>query len=281
MAARRYPGDSLERLQAEMTRMLGVFDRVCRELGLTYFVDSGTALGAARHGGFIPWDDDVDVAMPEADYRRFVAEGASALPGGYSLHTWENTPNYPALWATVWRDGTRFADAPAVEAGLDQAIFMDVFPYVALDADPGIAARQRRRMLLWQRLSYLKFIAHPKNVPNAAAQAACVVAHGVLRGVPQRAIARGFERSWRCETPGDLRIDPCYAQGSPVPVDCLLPTGRVDFDGVEVSAPGDLDRYLTCKYGDWHALPPEGDRYTHAPEVLDFGDGVNVAAERG
>ena len=87
MAARRYPGDSLERLQAEMTRMLGVFDRVCRELGLTYFVDSGTALGAARHGGFIPWDDDVDVAMPEADYRRFVAEGASALPGGYSLHT--------------------------------------------------------------------------------------------------------------------------------------------------------------------------------------------------
>lgn len=280
MPHKPYPEGTLERLQAEMTEMLAVFDEVCQKLGLTYFIDGGTALGAARHGGFIPWDDDVDAAMPVADYRRFLAEGASALPEGYSLHTWENTERFPTLWAKIWKDGTRFADAPAVEAGMGQPIFMDVFPSVPLDADPGIADRQRRRMLFWQRLSYLKFIAHPKNVPSAAAQAACVAAHGVLSCVPQRFIAREFERSWRCETPGDLWIDPCYAQYDPMPVDCLLPCQRVSFDGIETWAPHDLDRYLTRMYGDWHKLPPEEERYTHAPEVLDFGDGVNVAKRR-
>ncbi|WP_251158656.1 LicD family protein [Caniella muris] len=271
MAARRYPGDSLERLQAEMTRILSVFDGVCSELGLTYFVDSGTVLGAVRHGGFIPWDDDVDVAMPVDDYRRFLREAPAVLPRDLSLHTWDNTENYPMLWAKLWKDDTLFVDRPCREAGLRQGIFIDVFPYVPLDADPAAARRQRRRMLAWQRVSYLKYIAHPNNVPNGAARAACAVAHQVARFVPKGLIGRRFEDAWACKTPGDTWINPCYAQGAPMPGEYLLPPRPMEFDGLTVMGPHDPVAYLERKYGDWQALPPEDQRFTHAPEELDFG----------
>ena len=70
-----YAPDILKRLQAIELEMLQVIDEVCKQLDITYFLDSGTALGAARHGGFIPWDDDVDLGMPREEYDRFLAGG--------------------------------------------------------------------------------------------------------------------------------------------------------------------------------------------------------------
>lgn len=277
-----YPEGTLERLQGEMVRNLEIVDGICRELGIEYFVDSGTALGAARHGGFIPWDDDIDIAIPRPDYFRFLEEAPALLPEGYRLHTWENTPGFSALWACMWREGTRFLADVDVEAGVAQGIFIDIFPYVALDADPGIAARQRRRMVFWQRMSYLKHIAHPHGLEGPVMEAAGVVAHGIVSHLfSQKRIAREFWRATETADPGDLWIDPCYASSNPTPAQMLFPTQRVPFGPIEVQAPRDLDGYLTLKYGDWHALPPMEARYSHRPEVLDFGDGVNVMEEDG
>ena len=61
------------------------FDRICRKNGLTYMLEFGTLLGAVRHGGFVPWDDDIDVAMPQADYKRFQEIATHELAKGYIL----------------------------------------------------------------------------------------------------------------------------------------------------------------------------------------------------
>ena len=75
----QYDQQVLRRLQLTEMGMLEDIDRVCREHNITYFLDAGTLLGARRHGGFIPWDDDVDLGMPRDDYERFLQEAPEAL----------------------------------------------------------------------------------------------------------------------------------------------------------------------------------------------------------
>ncbi|MBQ3939443.1 MAG: LicD family protein, partial [Clostridia bacterium] len=82
----------LQRVHAVQLRLLKEFDRVCRENGLQYFAVHGTLLGAVRHEGFIPWDDDIDVAMPREDYDRFAALAPKALKTGFFFQTPENDP---------------------------------------------------------------------------------------------------------------------------------------------------------------------------------------------
>ena len=83
MPGKPYPEGALERLQKEELKILEVIDSICRKHGLTYFIDAGTTLGAVRHGGFIPWDDDADVGMPYEDYKKFCEIAPHELPEGY------------------------------------------------------------------------------------------------------------------------------------------------------------------------------------------------------
>lgn len=142
MSTSPYPQDSLQRLQAIERDIVAVIDKICRENDIEYFIDGGTCLGAVRHGGFIPWDDDVDLGMPKADYDRFCAIAPEQLPEGYSLHDSRNTRGFSGLWAKVFKDGTRFIDDNSREAGCEQGVFVDIFPYCQLDADPKIAQKQ-------------------------------------------------------------------------------------------------------------------------------------------
>ena len=77
----RLKGDTvLRQAQLVMLRILRVFDAICTKHSLTYWLDAGTLLGAARHGGFIPWDDDIDVMMPLSDYEKFCTLAEKELP---------------------------------------------------------------------------------------------------------------------------------------------------------------------------------------------------------
>lgn len=75
----QYEQNTLRRLQIAELGILEAIDRVCRENGIMYFIDSGTVLGARRHGGFIPWDDDIDLGMPRDDFERFLEVAPEAL----------------------------------------------------------------------------------------------------------------------------------------------------------------------------------------------------------
>jgi lipopolysaccharide cholinephosphotransferase len=272
-----YPDDSLARLQAELKRLLVILDEVCDELGIDYFIDSGTALGAARHGGFIPWDDDVDVAMMYGDYVRFQRDAPGLLPEGFSMHTTRDTDGFTPLWTKIWIDGTRFIDHATSQTGCSQGIFLDVFPYVYLPDNETESIRMRKRLVRLQRMSYLTRISEPVGMNAWYEKLACKAAHAILEHATSPVkLQDKFDEQCVAAKAGDMITSSVYAQYNPIPFDAIYPTKRVEFDGVELSAPGDTEAYLTAKYGDWRALPPMEKRYTHAPLVLDFGDGVNV-----
>lgn len=88
--------------------ILKEFDRVCRELGIGYFVCGGTMLGYVRHGGFIPWDDDIDVGMLREDYDRFLAEAGPLLDKRFFLQTRQSDPKIPYLFSKIRMNNTEY-----------------------------------------------------------------------------------------------------------------------------------------------------------------------------
>lgn len=276
-----YPGDSLQRLQAVELDILRAIRDVCETHGITYFLDGGTTLGAVRHGGFIPWDDDADVAMPQEDYEHFLRVAPEALPEGYTLHTCYNTPNMPELWAKVERDGTRFVDELAHDAGHDQGIFVDVFCYRRLDEDDEEMQRQIRDASICQRMSFLNATGRPKIPKNTPAlpvvKAAVKAVHAtVARAWDAQKMSERLDRAWQSPCPGNRMANACYPNYCWQWRETLLPTSTIEFEGEQFQAPAMPERYLETLYGDWQTLPPEDARYPHRPLVLDFGDGVNV-----
>ena len=279
-----YPPGVLERLQAAEREMLVAIDELCRAEGIDYFIEAGTLLGAMRHGGFIPWDDDIDVSMPYPDWLRFIQVANDKLPVGMSLHTPLDTPNMPMLWGKVFLDGTRFVDEIAAEAGMAQGIFIDVFPYCRLDADLVTAVRQQREARRIQSLCYLHYLAHPK-VPRdtslrALKVAGCVAAHlTVARPFGARRCMDALARVSLTENPSGDWFMPCYPDWR-YPGSLMFPTQDIAFDGLTLRAPAKPDEMLRIYYGDYTQLPPEEDRYTHLPLQLDFGDGAGNVMEQ-
>lgn len=281
MNANPYPGDSLEQLQDAERDIIKIVDKICRENAIDYFIDGGTCLGAVRHGGFIPWDDDIDIGMPKPDYDRFCAIAPQLLPCGYSLHTSADTEGFSALWAKVFKDGTRFIDEVSQDAGCDQGIFVDIFPYYQLDVDPEKAKAQCKKARMAQVKSYLKHLPQPKLPKDAPAKpvlkAACRMIHNTVAKLwSQASLQAELDHAFDTREPAEIWTNAAYSNLGAFETDMLFPTKDIDFDGVTLRAPNDCEAFLTKLYGDYMQLPPDSERYTHAPVVLEFEDGINV-----
>lgn len=280
----QYEQDELRRLQLVELDILRDIDKVCREHGIRYFLDSGTLLGAVRHGGFIPWDDDVDLGMPRHDYERFLEIAPQALGDAYVVADPHRCNEQAGMFAKVWKRGTKFFTEETVEAGILQGIFVDVFPYDRLHADEKIAWRQRFMCRVWQSALYLyhsKCITVPHaGLPGALERGACRVAHMIVkRCFSRERIVEGFE-TWASQ--GGSDPGSAYAALSCAtarfPESVLFPVERITFEGTAFSAPACVEAYLDDMYGiDWRELPSPKHRRNHAPVELDFGDAEYAA----
>lgn len=118
----------LKKLHRSLLELLTEFDRICKKYGIQYFLDSGTALGAIRHGGFIPWDDDADVGMLRSDYEKFLKVAPRELLNKFVLQTRLNDPMYFKHHAKLRLLGTYYPELHT-EMFKYQGIFIDIFPF--------------------------------------------------------------------------------------------------------------------------------------------------------
>lgn len=134
-----YISGKMKRCWAAQLKVLSEIDKVCKKYNITYFAEWGTLLGTIRHGGYIPWDDDLDICMKRADYDRFIKIASKELPEGYAAHTYES--EFP-----IWDFMCRVANTTSIR--LDEeflkenydcpyAVGIDVFPldYMAPDEE--------------------------------------------------------------------------------------------------------------------------------------------------
>lgn len=106
------------------------FAKVCDKNGLRYYVSDGGALGAVRHGGFIPWDDDLDVSMPREDYEKFIELSKTELPPHLKFVNWKNTPEFTLLFGKVQDSREDKIRAIEEKTGrmLSNGVYIDIFP---------------------------------------------------------------------------------------------------------------------------------------------------------
>lgn len=124
----------LQNIELDILRVIAAF---CSSHNIRWWLDGGTCLGAMCHRWFIPWDDDIDIRMMRSDYDRFCSLAEGGLPDGYSLHTSRNATGYAAVFAKVYRDGTRFENQENREASSSMGFlstFFHVISSIQIDA---------------------------------------------------------------------------------------------------------------------------------------------------
>ena len=259
--------ESLELLHAVQLDLLVKFDSLCKKHNLAYFLDSGTALGAVRHGGFIPWDDDVDVGMPRDDYDRLIAIGMKGLPGNLFLQTTETDPAYVMPFAKIRLGNTVFPDKGKNFKNLKyKCIYIDVFPFDKVPENPKQAIRRIKESRFWYFVSVFSRRDYPgKKIPQK-------VLSYLLHKSSNRMIIRlrqyydSYCRKYNASDSGYMTCF-CWRVSQRHVVlfrtEELLPTKRICFEGKELSIMHNANIYLTKMFGDYRVLPPEEDRKSH------------------
>ncbi len=145
----------LRKVQLAQLNILKEFKRICEENGLRYWLESGTLLGAVRHQGFIPWDDDIDVSMPREDYNKFIAIFQEQKNEKYRLRCWETEENYPYVYAKLEKVGSIFRQASDLRDDVC-GIFIDIFPYDKLPRNRNLRRKQKWMMDVYSNVVMLK-----------------------------------------------------------------------------------------------------------------------------
>ncbi|MCL3777006.1 MULTISPECIES: LicD family protein [unclassified Actinomyces] len=271
-------------LQRAILLTLRELDRVCQVLDVSYAAYGGTAIGAVRHQGFIPWDDDADVCMPREDYDRFLAEAPGVLGKDFVLLSQASHPGYCRPFAVLGLEGTAFvssASATSSQRSPTIPVGLDVFPLDVMPQDQRVFARQSRRTWWWGRLMFLAVSPSPQTgLPFPLAQAASAVfrtvhwALGAARVTPA-VLYRRWERAARAGEGTGSQVLADYCTRDPrrwsVRRDELFPVARMPFEDIEIAVPGKYDDVLTRGYGLYMQLPPPEERMTHDPVLVDLG----------
>lgn len=261
----------MNELQQTELELLRAFLRVCGALGLRYYLVCGSALGAAKYGGFIPWDDDVDVAMPREDYETFCREAPRLLPAHLFLQNYRSDPAFPGIYSKLRDSDTTYIERGTAHLPMHHGVYLDLFP---LDGYP--RGRLAQRWFELRKRLYKHQLAAAFDLERRGAARALYRLNRAL-GMHRRTqtIARRYTALIRrYPTQGSSLwcnhgnwqgtldyADPAqYGQGA-----------WADFEGLKVRIPAEFDRYLTQKYGDWRGeLPPEEQRGHHEAVLCDL-----------
>lgn len=275
--------DILRKVQLVQLEMLKELDRICKELHISYFLDSGTLLGAIRHNGFIPWDDDLDVGMLRKDYESFLEKAPAVLDKKYYLQDWKRDPGYGNTFAKLRKNNTVFQEAAAENSKAHNGLYIDIFPYDTYPDDSKKRKKQgntydfiRRCILVkcgykpWiMCVSPAKAVIKHLGYAPMIAYAACHSKQAMIEKFEEECTAYNHENS------GYL-YEQCGAANygdKVISVACLGNLTEHIFEDGVFPVPEDSDAYLRSIYGDYMQLPPEDQRENrHNIIAVNFGD---------
>lgn len=267
-----YKDEELRKLQTTELDILQDVIRVCEENGIQYFTVGGTTLGAIRHNGFIPWDDDIDIGMLRDDYEKFIRIAPEKLSKGYTIShfIYENTS--PTYYAKVRKDGTEFIEDYTRNIKMHHGVFIDIMPYDAIPEHEEELKKYRRRVKFWNQLYIAKTVWTSTFLPSKhKALLNCIraVLHVLMIPVSKQFLFKKTDESMRAWNSSDSkRVSSRALYMFDCDVDNLIPPVKHRFETIEVNIPANADQVLKIQYGDYMKLPPEEKRFSHAPIVL-------------
>lgn len=262
--------ETLKQIHIVTIEILGVIDKLCRENGIQYSLCAGTLLGAVRHQGFIPWDDDLDVCMSREHYERFIEVWDIVRPHGYILQNKDNTPNFTRGFTKIRKDHTTFVQEESEIAKYHTGIFVDIFPMDRVP-DGGLARWTfyfdccKYQLLTRQFVPnngnflikyfcrlYLAYTSSNHTIHRKKLE------ENILKYSHDKKLQMAIletQKSMRTIFPNDIMEEFCELQ----------------FEGQSYMCFYNWKTFLENNYGDYMKLPPESERvWKHHPILIDF-----------
>ena len=273
-----YTPEELERLQATLYRILAEIKRVCDKHGIRYFITGGTAIGAYFWGKILPWDDDVDVGMPRADYERFARIAQEEMGEDYFLQTPQTDPHVPFFFMKVRMNGTEFNEGTFRKLNIHQGIYVDIFPFDRMPENKRIEKIQHNILFFLNGLFIAKEIWQWRHCgrcdieePRERGFWPCLMTRLLITLLPKRLI---FWLMVRTQTLFNRSRSPYYkniiTKSEYVAADDIVHARLVKLGDLEVAAPKDLLQYLNNHYGQVRKDIPEEMKVNHRPFKLKF-----------
>ena len=261
---------NLKDLQKEEFKILLEIDRICKKYDIKYFLNAGTLLGAVRHKGFIPWDDDIDICMPLKDYKKFEKISKKELNKDYFLQSFDT--DLTSNWYTkIRKNGTTAIETGCLDKPFHQGIWVDVFPLIGVKNDSAWLKSVAGRAVFAKKLLNIKnsYISEHKSLPTVKK---------LHRLIPLWAVRLFAKAVYLTTFRSPEKYEFCYCLWAQKKFKAkyksalFMSSCEVEFEGHMFPSPENWDEYLTIDYGDYMTPPPPEKRNGgfHTLEIIDL-----------
>ena len=253
---------TLQQHQQALLTLLKEFDRVCRKLNIPYFLFAGTLLGAVRHQGFIPWDDDLDVVMLRRDYNRFLKEAPAELDREKFYLQGEFGEHWPMFFSKLRLNGTTCLEKyRPKDPMIHQGVYMDIFP-----CDNGYKSEIAMKLqFLCSKVVIAKGLYREGYVTDSFKKKAFMQLCRLLPLKPFHRIVRGPKKTGKMV---HVFLGGASKYGKSRFTAEIFGTQELQFEDGRYFVPRDYDRLLTVLYGDYMTLPPPEERKCKQHAIL-------------
>ncbi len=267
--------EELKRLHQHLLRMYKDLEKLCIKYNLTVMLAYGSVLGSVRHGGFIPWDDDLDVFMPRKDYELLINKYAEELPRHLKIYAPNSRMKALSRFAKVVDIRTRFITATCEDKNdPSQGIFLDIFPleYVSNRQWRNKVKKFISLVLMYIGTSVSQYKGNNKRYRNLMCQSKAGKVNYWIRQIIGLFFSFMNYQQWmnlidkysRCDKESDYVGEVlCSSRWKPMRKDIFLPAIEGSFEGTKVFLPHNPIAHLEVTYGNWQRIPLPEERWQH------------------